>query len=107
MAIAITYNIAVMTNANYINRTSDLINNFHKSLLLDGGLGYYLKLSNIGRFEVFGCYGFGTVKGYYENSIIGSIITDANYGRFFIQPVIGATSQAFDGSFATRIAFIK
>jgi len=107
MAIAITDNFAVMTNASYYNRTSDSTNNFHKHILLEGGLGYYLKLSDVGRFEVFGGYGLGNVEGYYENSIIGSSITDANFSRFFIQPAIGASSQVFDGSFATRFVFVR
>ncbi|MEA3318349.1 MAG: hypothetical protein U9R54_10360 [Bacteroidota bacterium] len=80
---------------------------FHKHFFIESGLGYYLKLSDLGRFDIFGGYGFGTVEGYYDNSIIGSTITDADFTRYFVQPSIGLTTQLFEANFATRFAFVK
>ena len=105
-AYAITDNIAVMVNGSYADRTSDSTENFHKHLMIEGGIGYYRQISEVGRIEVFGGYGGGAVNGYYENDLV-SANSDATFQRFFLQPGIGMSSGIFDGSFATRLSLVS
>ncbi len=100
-AYAITDHIGVMLNGSYINQTNDTLNNFHKHLAVESGAGYFTKIGNSGRFEVFGGLGYSRLKADYSNNLWISR-TDLNSLKFFIQPAIGASTDIFDGSFATR-----
>lgn len=106
-AFAITDNLGVMVNGSYGNETNDSTDDFHKHAFIEGGFGYYNKIGDKGRYEIFGGYGFGKVKGYYENALFDSQITDANYNRFFVQPGIGISTGIYDGSFSPRFAMIQ
>jgi len=105
-AYAITDHIGVMLNGSYINRTNDTLNNFHKHLAVETGAGYYTKIGNSGRFEVFGGVGYSRLKADYSNNLWISR-TDVNSYKLFIQPAIGATTDIFDGSFATRFVRVN
>ena len=105
-AYAITDHIGVMLNGSYTNRTNDTLNNFHKHLAVETGAGYYTKIGNNGRFEVFGGFGYSRLKADYSNNLWISR-SDLNSYKIFIQPAIGATTDIFDGSFATRFVRVK
>jgi hypothetical protein len=100
-AYAITDHIGVMLNGSYINQTNDTLNNFHKHLAVESGVGYYTKIGNSGRFEVFGGLGYSRLQADYSNNLWISR-TDLNSMKIFIQPAIGASTDILDGSFATR-----
>lgn len=106
-AFAITDNLGIMVNGSYGNETNDSSDDFHKHAFIEGGFGYYNKIGDKGRYEIFGGYGFGKVKGYYENVLFDSQITDAKYNRFFIQPAIGLSTGIYDGSFSPRIVVVQ
>jgi hypothetical protein len=106
-AFAITDNIGIMVNGSYGNETNDSTDDFHKHLFFEGGLGYYDKIGTKGRYEIYGGFGTGKAEGYYDNALVGSQITDANYNRFFIQPGIGMSTGIFDGSFSPRVVFVQ
>ena len=108
LAFAATENIGFIANGSFANNTSDTTDNFHKHMLVELGIGYYDKLGTSGRYEIYGGYGFGEVKGLFGSD--GTLFrdgADAKFNRFFIQPAIGASTSFFDGSFATRVAFVN
>lgn len=106
-ALAITDNIGIMVNGSYGNETNDTTEDFHKHAFIEGGIGYYDKIGENGRYEIYGGYGIGKVEGYFENAIFDSKRTNANYNRFLIQPGIGISTGIFDGSFSPRFAIVK
>ena len=106
-AFAITDNIGIMVNGSYGNETDDSTDNFHKHAFIEAGVGYYEKIGEKGRYEIYGGYGSGEVEGYFENIFISNEITDAKYNRFFIQPGIGISTGIFDGSFSPRFSLVQ
>lgn len=106
VAVAVTDNIGIMLNGSFANRTSDSSANFHQHNFVELGGGYYTKLGEQGRFEAFGGYGMGSIKTEYYNNLWNSF-ADVNSQRIFVQPAIGATTEVFDGSFATRFVFVN
>lgn len=106
-AAAITDHIGIMINGSYGDETKDSSDDFHRHKFIEAGLGYYEKIGDKGRFELFGGYGVGEVKGYFENALFDDVITDAQYKRFFIQPGIGISTGIFDGSFSPRFSLVE
>jgi len=101
IAYAVTENIGLMLNGSFANRTSDSTDNFHKHNFLEFGGGYFDNIGTSGRFEVYGGFGMGNLNAFYNNSLFSSYEQVTN-NRLFIQPAIGAATDVFDGSFATR-----
>ena len=106
-AVAITDNIGIMVNASYGNETNDSTDDFHRHSFIEAGIGYYEKIGDKGRYEIYGGYGIGKAEGFFENALFDSEITNANYNRFFIQPGIGISTGIFDGSFSPRFVLIQ
>ncbi len=106
-AFAITDNIGIMVNGSYGNETNDSTNDYHKHAFVEGGIGYYNKIGEKGRYEIYGGYGTGSVEGLFEGALFDSEITNANYNRFFVQPGIGMSTGIFDGSFSPRFVLIQ
>ncbi|MBU8891362.1 MAG: hypothetical protein KOO66_01175 [Bacteroidales bacterium] len=106
-ALAITDNIGIMVNGSYGNETNDSTDDFHRHSFIEAGIGYYEKIGDKGRYEIYGGYGIGKAEGFFENALFGSEITNANYNRFFIQPGIGISTGIFDGSFSPRFVLIQ
>ncbi|MGE0088418.1 MAG: hypothetical protein AB7S50_02960 [Bacteroidales bacterium] len=106
LGYAITDNIAVIASGSYADQTNDTTDEFHKHLILEGGLGYYKNLSSNGRVEIFGGYGIGRIQTLEENTL-DNPITDVSFNKIFLQPGIGAVTDFFDGSFATRLSIIQ
>ncbi len=102
---AITDNIGMMINGSYNFR--DDTDSYHKHYFIESGLGYYGKLKEAGRFEVFGGYGYGDVKTdvFWQPGWIN--YTNGYYHRIFIQPSIGAVTDVFEGSFSTRFVLVN
>jgi hypothetical protein len=107
LGYAITDNIAVIASGSYADQTNDTTDEFHKHLILEGGLGYYKNLSSNGRVEVFGGYGIGQIQTLEDFGSLGFESVDVNYNKIFLQPGIGAATDFFDGSFATRLSIIQ
>jgi hypothetical protein len=107
VAYAMTDHIGVMVNGSFADRTKDSTDKFHKHIILEGGVGFYDKFGEIGRYEIYGGYGTGRVEGKYENIFSINQIADARYNRFFIQPGIGIATGIYDGSFTSRIALVQ
>lgn len=104
---AITDNIAIIANGSFADQTNDTTDEFHKHLIFEGGLGYYRKISSSARIEAFGGYGTGKIQTLEDNDVFGLDVVDVNYNRIFLQPGIGAVTDFFDGSFATRISMVQ
>jgi len=107
LGYAITDNIAVIANGSYADQTNDTTDEFHKHLILEGGVGYYRKISSAARIEVFGGYGLGKIQTLEDYGIGGLDQVDVQFNRFFLQPAIGTATDFFDGSFATRLAMVQ
>ncbi len=105
-AYAITDNIGVMLNGSFANRTSDSTDDFHKHQFVEIGSGYFTKLGNSGRFEVFGGFGLGKLKAKLDNNLWMSY-EDVTSNRIFIQPAIGAATEIFDASLAARFVMVN
>lgn len=105
-ALAVTDNIGIMINGSYGNETNDSSDNFHKHSFIEAGIGYYEKIGEKLRYEIYGGYGFGEVEGYFNNNLIEEL-TDARYNRFFIQPGIGISTGIYDGSFSPRFVLVQ
>ncbi|MFP4023955.1 MAG: hypothetical protein ACLFVR_05465 [Thiohalospira sp.] len=106
-AYAITDNIGIMVNGSYGNETSDTTDDFHKHAFIEGGIGYYEKIGDKGRYEIYGGYGFGKTEGFFEDAVFDSQVTDADMQRIFVQPGIGISTGLFDGSFSPRFVLVK
>ncbi len=106
-AFAITDNIGIMVNGSFGNETNDSTDDFHKHTFIEGGIGYYNKIGDKGRYEIYGGFGTGSVEGFFEDALFDSEITNANYNRFFVQPGIGMSTGIFDGSFSPRFVLIQ
>lgn len=107
LGYAITDNIAVIANGSYADQTNDTTDEFHKHLIVEGGLGYYRKITTAARIEAFGGYGFGKIQTLEDLGSLGMDAVDINFNRIFIQPGIGAATDFFDGSFAVRLAGVQ
>jgi hypothetical protein len=106
LAFAVTNHVGLMLNGSFASRTSDTTDAYHKHQFFEIGAGYYQKIGNNGRFEVFAGAGFGKVNAFYENNLWYNR-SDVNNFRFFFEPVIGATTSIFDGSFTPRLVFVN
>jgi len=107
LSYAITDHIGVMLNGSYNYRNDSA--NYHKHYFIETGVGYYQKLQEAGRLEVFGGYGYGDVKAieddwFYQNN---QLVANAYYHRIFIQPSLGAVTNVFEGSFSTRYSLVN
>jgi hypothetical protein len=107
LAYAVTDNIGVMLNGSFMNRADSSydVDDFHKHQFYEFGVGYYTKISENGRFETYGGYGFGDIKAKYDNNLWTSNAI-VNTNRYFIQSTIGFTNTFFDGSFSTRAVVV-
>jgi hypothetical protein len=103
---AITDHIAIIANGSYADQTNDTTDEFHKHLIVEGGLGYYQKINSAARMEVFGGYGVGKIQTL-EDYGMGLDQVDVQFNRIFLQPAIGASTDFFDGSFAARFAMVQ
>jgi hypothetical protein len=106
ISYAITDHIGVMANGSFADRSNDTTDNFHIHNFFELGGGYYDKLEDVGRYGLYGGFGFGNVETEFDNDIF-SKRTDANLLRYFIQPSIGVVTDVFDASFATRVALVN
>lgn len=106
LGYAITDHIAVIANGSYANQTNDTTDEYHKHLMLEGGVGYYHAISSSARFEIFGGYGIGEIQTLEEIFDTDDIV-DVKYNRIFVQPAIGAVTDFFDGSFSPRVSFVQ
>ncbi len=101
VAYAITDHVGVMLNGSFSDRTFQESNDYHRHNFLEFGTGYYTKLEENIRVEVFVGAGNGNVV------TVNNTTINANLTRFFIQPSIGYSSNYFDFSFTTRLAAVN
>jgi hypothetical protein len=106
LSYALTNHMGIVLNGSFANRKSDSTDDFHKHTIVELGAGYYTKLDETFRFEAFGGYGMGKVDGKFT-FIVANNVQNARFNKIYIQPAIGATSDFFDFSIATRFSFIN
>lgn len=104
-AYAITDYLGVMVNGSYANSTSDTTDEYHKHFIMEGALGYYNTFGNVGRYEIYGGYGFGDLQEF-DLDALGNGYVDGRFNKIFIQPSVGVATNVFDAGFSPRISFI-
>ncbi len=109
LAYAVTNNIGIMLNGSFDTfETVDTTEVFPANHSFgELGIGYYTKVTEKHRFEVYAGYGIGNIK--FEEYDLNNtpIQSKVNTNRFFIQPAFGLTSKNFDFSVASRIIWIS
>lgn len=106
LAYAFADNFGVMANGSFYDETSDTTDEFHKHSLYEFGVGYFDNIGKSGRYEVFGGFGTGRIKGYKE-SRIDDPVGESNFFKIFIQPAVGLKSTILDGSLGTRWVMVR
>ncbi len=109
LAYAATDNVGLILNASIpASEESE-----HKYPFIEMGAGYYNKFSKHAVFEVYGGYGYRSLKtmgsqNYYDEDEYHDVSADLQYStRFFVQPTIGVTSKIIDVGFTPRFAFVN
>jgi len=105
LAYAVTDQLAIMVNGSFRSGQSDHINSYHRHAFGEIGVGYYMPLNDVARFEVFGGGGHGLVNANYSNSIFTDL-TDVRYALGFIQPSIGFVRDVVEFSFTPRMVYV-
>jgi hypothetical protein len=105
MSYAFTDRIGVMLNGSFNYRNDS--DKYHKHFFIESGAGYYSKIQDAGRFDIYGGYGFGDIKTnvFWLNG--WDNYADGYYHRVFLQPSIGAVTSVFEGGFSTRLVLVN
>ena len=104
VAVSVTEKMAIM--ANFMRATGGDIEstNYGKGNYLEGALGYFRPIKRFGVFEIYGgvggCRQHHKYAEYWSGEYYGK--SDLSFGKLFIQPSFGFTSNAFDIAFSTR-----
>ena len=95
------YQETVTSSGGSGNSTTTTFYSYHQHTFYEGGFGFYNKLSEKGRFEMFALFGFGNARSY--NS---SVDNRADYFRYAIQSNIGIENKFFEGIFSCRFGYL-
>lgn len=125
-AFAITDNIALMANGQYVynynfdagnNNNDDLfIDNNTRGGVIEGAVGFFKPLDLKQRmvFDVYAGYGngrFKTLDKGYDNSTTPSNTNDyllkTHFNKFFLQPSIGFVHPVIEAAFSSRFSVVK
>ncbi|RPD41297.1 hypothetical protein [Chitinophaga barathri] len=127
-AYAITDNIGIMVNGQYVNRAiffdSDGDNNDDdlfvdrntRGGIIEGGIGFFKPVDTKKRavFDVYAGYGngsFKTLDGNYTSAPDGTprdgYTLRTQFNKFFVQPAFGLSHKVVEASFATRFSLVK
>lgn len=126
-AYAVTDNIAVMVNGQYVFRNwfYDDDNEDNDDLFVDkntrggvfeGGVGFFKPVDTKKRavFDVYAGYGHGafkTLDGDYNSAPAGSTTNDyllrTQFHKFFVQPSFGLSHKVVEAAFSTRFSVVK
>jgi hypothetical protein len=104
-AYAVTDQIGIVANGSFRDYTSDSTSNYHKHFFTEIGGGYYTRLGDVGRFEVYGGGGGGTLQADFGNNSFRSF-ADVRIYRGFIQPSIGMVTDVAELTFSSRFVFV-
>ena len=107
LSVALSDHIGIMANGSFMDEKSDSSDDFHNHKFGELGLGYYTKIGDKGRFEVFGGFGIGNLKTKVSSNSWWGTESDVRYNKVFMQPAIGLTSKVFDFSFASRFVMVN
>ncbi|QEH40711.1 hypothetical protein [Chitinophaga sp. XS-30] len=123
-AYAVSDNIAVMVNGQYVWRNllydsdSDgdwLLDPHVRGGLIEGGVGFFKAVDSRQRaiFDVYAGYGNGSFKTLDNEFSADSIRGNTNYQlrtkfhKFFIQPTFGFSHKVVEAAFSTRISVVR
>ncbi|SDG82034.1 hypothetical protein [Chitinophaga filiformis] len=123
-AFALTNNIAVMANGQYVydfldasdNEGSDVIvDSDTRGGVIEGAIGYFKPLDPKKRmvFDVYAGYGrgsFKTLADAYQSSterVVNDYLLRTHFNKYFIQPGIGLSHPVIEAAFTSRISLLK
>jgi len=100
-AVSVTEKLAIM--ANFMNATGGNpgSTNYGKGNYFEGALGYFRPIERFGVFEIYG--GVGGCKQHHKYGEYHSK-SEVSFGKMFIQPSFGFTSNVIDIAFSTRFS---
>ncbi len=107
-AYAITNHLGIMANGSFLDMTSDTSSSadfYHKHSFFEVGPGYYTNFGSRFKFGIYGGYGFGKIKGEYEN-VLWTSRAEVKSSRIFLQPTVGMTSKILDLGVSTRFVVV-
>ncbi len=105
LAFALTDRIGLMVNGSFADRT-DTTGDYHKHSFVEFGAGIYDKIGEYGVVEVFGGYGFGSLRAEFSPNEIWTSYSDVTSNRIFIQPSVGLTTNFFDLALTPRVCYV-
>jgi hypothetical protein len=104
-AYSVTNHIGIISNFMYAKAGEVSERNYGKGTYFEGAIGYFEPIGGIGVFEIYGGYGIGKqhheYNDYWTGSYYGS--SDLSLNKFFLQPSLGLTFNAFDAAFSSRL----
>lgn len=103
VAYAPINHLGLMVNSSFKNKDVSDTNFYNKHNFIEGGLGYFGKIDEAGRYECYLGYGNGSAQNYSEG-FYG--LVKGSYNRFFFQPSIGVKTDVFEGAFSLRVVYI-
>jgi hypothetical protein len=123
-AYAITDNIAVMVNGQYVyrnwffnegNKNSDdlFVDNNTRGGVFEGGVGFFKAVDSKKRavFEVYAGYGAGAFKtldgSYPDTAAVLDYQLRTRFNKFFIQPSFGLAHKVVEVAFTPRFSVVK
>ncbi len=104
-AYAITDKLGVIGAVSASDTEGSSSNSDHKHFVVEGGLDYFKKLGERGRFEAIGGLGFGTseAKGEYNFQGTQTLTAKGSFSKYFLQSNIGLETKAADVGLALRM----
>ncbi|MCR9253294.1 MAG: hypothetical protein NXI20_22970 [bacterium] len=97
-AYAVASKFAVMANTQFVKEEEGDIQG--RGHMVEGGVGYFVPLSEKIVFEVYGGLGGGRVRNDYDRTSSSSM----KMNKMFIQPQLGMSSKHIDLAISTRLA---
>ncbi len=103
---AVTNHFGLLLNGSFTPGKADTTKDYSRNNFIELGLGYYRRLGERTRFELFTGYGFGNMYARYNNGYFTDY-RDAAMQRVFIQPDIGFSTAVVDGGLAMRFVVVN
>lgn len=106
-AVAVTDNMGLMVNGQFQQdkKVENDIEVTEKRKLVEGGIGYTKRFSDMGIFEIYAGGGVGQVPANFEN-ITWNGPPEITFNRWFIQPALGFFNDWLDFSVVNRLSLV-
>lgn len=110
-AFALSSNVAIMANGALIKPNNDDKGDGGKGNFLEGGVGYYKKISDFFVFENYALLGFANVENHFPSTLVehpessGKIKT--HFLKYGLQPSVGFKSKFLEAALSLRLSGLQ